>query len=769
MGIRLRRLLLRNVASYGVRHNEVDFTSLDYPLYVSGPNGAGKTTFFVDGLSFALFGSAYGLVRGAGRLIIPAGKRAGGEVLLELDRDGEIIIIRRLFDGRSWKVEIREGYGNNLKLVTNSVVEADNYIKRLLGLEYQSFINSIVVRQGDVYSFLNAKPSERRELLLNLLNINFEGVRNRLRSKIRDLEGELNAIERELSVLEEGLEYTSIEDIDKEINKINSDIASLDSNIKKLDEKLSEVESTINMLNEMIGKYSEKINSAKKLRGRIEEIWSNLGLDVKWRALDMGRIRDLVSSIIEYFSLIDSHEKAKSEIDRLESLMNYFDKVGELKNKLSNLNEEKSILINDALSRTGYEPSIDSVNLLTMQIGEFTSKLREIKERVRLLEDKSINKCPLCGQDITEEHRARLLSRLRKEYNILNKQYKEVSEKKNYLMNVLQRVRKLDDEIKLVLGKLEELDAIIKGYNLEDIRSKASMLKKTLADLGNKINDLAERLEKTGLSNNFLRELYRSRDLLSEVSLLIKDLIDLEESMASLDIEEITSKLDVAKDERENLLSAKYMAIARLESLRIRVKDLSQQREKLKRYLDLRNERERLHKEKRILNLLDEYVFRDSRFPRFLLKRLVEDILNSLVNDILKTFFPGASVDMVVAEEARGIDLIIYIDNVKREASTLSGGEKTLIGFAIRLGIGELIAGLGGGSSIDFLIIDEGFGALDEVNRDLVANAVGNLVDSGIYKQVIVISHESDLRNHPVFKSHIYVTRDGGYSNIEII
>ncbi|MCR8433652.1 MAG: hypothetical protein NDP24_05450, partial [Crenarchaeota archaeon] len=81
--------------------------------------------------------------------------------------------------------------------------------------------------------------------------------------------------------------------------------------------------------------------------------------------------------------------------------------------------------------------------------------------------------------------------------------------------------------------------------------------------------------------------------------------------------------------------------------------------------------------------------------------------------------------------------------------------------FAIRLAIGELITQI---FSITrrpkFLIIDEGFGMLDEENRELVANAIVRLQEEGIYEQIIVISHQQDLREHPAFRTIIEISKD---------
>jgi DNA repair exonuclease SbcCD ATPase subunit len=204
-------------------------------------------------------------------------------------------------------------------------------------------------------------------------------------------------------------------------------------------------------------------------------------------------------------------------------------------------------------------------------------------------------------------------------------------------------------------------------------------------------------------------------------------------------------------------------------NLRRDLKELEEQEKLFKKIKRLEGELAKLEKTLRIWRLLDNYVFAESMFPRSLLKSIVEDLLTSEVNRILSRIFPEASINLRVSEGGKGVELQIYINNVLRDRLTLSGGEKTLIGFAIRLGISSLVSHLhSGGTTPDFIIIDEGFGPLDEENKNLIAEMLGSLIEEEMYSQVIVISHETELKNHPVFKSIVDVTKEKGYSRLRI-
>jgi len=766
MGILLKRLVLRNVASYGTVGNSVDFSSLYYPAYVSGPNGAGKTTFFVDGLSFALFGSAYGLSRGAGKLFIPAGKKVGGEVLLELEWDGRIIRIRRWFEGGGWRVEVREISGSSRRLITSSSGEAVRFVQDMLGLDYDSFINSVVVRQGDVYSFLDAKPSRRRELLLNLLNINFQPIREKLREQLNERSGQLNRVEGKLTSIEGQLKFKDYKEIDAEKHEINHKISSTKKKIKDVKDRLEKLRKSIDELSGRLGRHKEKVEGIEKLRKNVRRLQKKLGLEDL--ELSPDAVTDLIKDIDQFTTLNTKIDNLKSSIKELKRIAELHTKFLELKQKYDELINSKASVIEEARSKTGLEPSRETLESLSSEMGALNGRLREIGESLALLEDPRSSTCPLCGQVISKEHRDNVLSSLRREKEEVLSKLVKINELKTYLNDVLKKIVGIETELTRLKGQIDSLESQLKGIEYKKVDADLSQKETELSKLKSELAIIRERFESRGLKPVNMDLLIKRRQELVELSVGLNQLRELEEELRGVDLEGMERELEGLRAKERKLNDDLVTFSLELQELEAQLRELDKQRSLLSDYIEAKKEKVVLEKEVRLLRLLDEYVFKESRFPRFLLKNLVEEVLVSLVNRYLKTIFANAYVDMRVGEEAKGIDVIVYINNVRREVSTLSGGEKTLIGFAIRLAIGELVAGLKGGRAVDFLIIDEGFGALDSVNRDLVATAVGNLVDSGLYKQVIVISHETDLMNHPVFKAYIYVSKERGVSNIKI-
>jgi exonuclease SbcC len=78
----------------------------------------------------------------------------------------------------------------------------------------------------------------------------------------------------------------------------------------------------------------------------------------------------------------------------------------------------------------------------------------------------------------------------------------------------------------------------------------------------------------------------------------------------------------------------------------------------------------------------------------------------------------------------------------KRSVSTLSGGETFLVSLALALSLAETLAG-SGGTRLDAIILDEGFGTLDDESLDTVASVLEGLAGKGL--MVGVITHVKEL------------------------
>lgn len=95
----------------------------------------------------------------------------------------------------------------------------------------------------------------------------------------------------------------------------------------------------------------------------------------------------------------------------------------------------------------------------------------------------------------------------------------------------------------------------------------------------------------------------------------------------------------------------------------------------------------------------------------------------------------------------------------------LSSGEKFIVAVSLAVAIGQSIYG---GRTVDTLIIDEGFGTLDDEKRPLMVNEIRRLSEEVLRGgRVIIVSHQADVCEE--FDSRYFVYKDDNkYAQVEL-
>ena len=100
-----------------------------------------------------------------------------------------------------------------------------------------------------------------------------------------------------------------------------------------------------------------------------------------------------------------------------------------------------------------------------------------------------------------------------------------------------------------------------------------------------------------------------------------------------------------------------------------------------------------------------------------------------------------------------------------RETSTLSGGETFLASLALALGLADVVQAEAGGTRIEALFVDEGFGTLDEQTLDEVMDVLDGLREGG--RVVGLVSHVAELRAR--IPAQVQVGKDRSGSTVRVL
>jgi DNA repair protein SbcC/Rad50 len=193
------RLILEGFGCYR-QAVEADFSGVDFFALV-GPTGSGKSTL-IDGLCFALYGTVprWGKENVIAQALAPAanacrvtlvfeaaGKRYGAVRALTRDRKGVVHTKEARLELLDPEIPADAPIGDILATSVDQIAEGPDWVKScvqdILGLTYEHFTQSVLLPQGRFSEFLQAKATDRQDLLVELLAF---GVYNTVGQRARE-------------------------------------------------------------------------------------------------------------------------------------------------------------------------------------------------------------------------------------------------------------------------------------------------------------------------------------------------------------------------------------------------------------------------------------------------------------------------------------------------------------------------------------------------------------------------------------------------------
>lgn len=174
--MKILRIKLRNLNSLRGEH-VVDFTK--EPLAsaqifaITGPTGAGKSTL-LDAMTLALYGQAarYQNDRNPENMMSRHSSDCLAEVIFSVNQQNyraewQLRRAKGKIDGKI-QAPLRYLYDANEMPMNRLATECTKEVERVTGLDYQRFLRSVLLAQGEFSRFLKASADERAELLESL-------------------------------------------------------------------------------------------------------------------------------------------------------------------------------------------------------------------------------------------------------------------------------------------------------------------------------------------------------------------------------------------------------------------------------------------------------------------------------------------------------------------------------------------------------------------------------------------------------------------------
>lgn len=709
---------------------------------IIGPNHVGKSTIVSDALMYALYGASRGSTVND---VISRGEQKA-TVTLEFTAQGtKYRIVRfRTRKGRSEAalyVADPEQVGGWRDLSEKNPAAAEEGLRDLLGMNADTARLTWMISQGDFGAFCDLQPAPRRRVLADAFNLGqyaelrtaAEGRRDRASKNLQAVDITRANVAARVESLNAPGPYPMLDDDEVEAagSKAEKTAEEFASRLANLDDP--QVQSRLVKAKDTLGVFEQSHRSAVEQHRRTVSHVRNV----------QAQSKSTVDALMKELSTAQEAQWAMTDMSA---------RVQAASQTVSGLEARVGAAREHGESLAG-EPS-----RLAAVLESITFTAKEIGEQIGTLQagrSKSEGVCFTCGQGLSDSDAELLIKAKGMQQDELRDRYRKVSGERTVatqaVANARAEVQALEADLVRARTELRTVEA--EAARVANQAGAVDRLQTQVADAKTQYEKATVEVEGVGPEPVIDQE--RLRVLRQDVTDAQKAVADASEGAGRR--QEYQQKVTAAREESRLMWQEKQrrtLVASELAQLRPKlaeaVKDVQSLTEQVKTY-----------------SLLVE-AFAPSGIPSMILAGVVEE-LNEDANEILGSLgADGLGVNVSTQrEKARGgVDekVMIYAITAHGEADykTLSGSEKFRVALAIRLGLARCIARRTG-SPVETIVMDEGWGALDEETKLAVQEVLSRLSTEF---SVFTVSHIDDVRS--AFPTVIDVSAESGTSRCTI-
>jgi DNA repair protein SbcC/Rad50 len=775
------------------RRQTVDLETAEF-FSLSGPTGSGKSSL-IDGMIFALYGRVPRLGARAVAPVISAGSDRA-RVSLHFEVRGERYVVSRIAERTDSGATVREarlesGEGTPM---ASGAGEVTREVEELLRLRFEDFTKTVVLPQGDFARFLNAGSRERRDLLRDLLGLDvYARVRDLANERKAEASGRAASARSQL----ESFQVPEPSNLDASRERM----AGLETLSKEIGARLEELGDAENA----VEKTQNELESLDEARRRLGEIHPPPHLDeLDDRLLSAREAESLATEALD--ATRAEVARIEAEIDTLpsdETIANVRAAHGELARvdqRISGLDLESA--------RASVEAAEEAMAASEARLGgaESAAAAARVTHAAHTVGETLVvgRPCPVCARevesipdfetppgldeldrDVAKAREAVVVAReglqtARAGATEAGARSSELTELRSTLVERLAGAPSLE-ELSSAEASLHDLRRCLK-----ETRAELERLEGALKRARRDHEEAAEALATVGKA---LREAHVLVARLSGVELdppssgSDDPIVEWKEFLtwrdAALDDLDDDRRLLVAglERERDRASSLRDGLVARLGSMGLPAekpydvtvaRELEVARNHLARLEEATERAVTLNKQLGAATRIEARAgalanhLRANGFERWLMAGAIAGLVGG-ANELLAQLSEGGF--SLEADEEGSFRIVDHRNaDELREVATLSGGETFLVSLALSLALAETLSAAGGGG-LDAIILDEGFGTLDEESLDVVAAVLEELAGRGL--MVGVITHVKELAARAPVRYQ--VTREPEGSTVEMM
>ena len=280
----------KNFLSTGNVFSEIQLDTSPATLIV-GANGAGKSTF-LDAMCYALFDKPFRKIT-KGQLVNAVNEK---ELLVELEFS---IGSREYMVRRGRKPNVFEIYLNNTKTKEEaSTLEQQKYLEQsILGLNYKSFTQVVVLGSSCFVPFMQLNPPTRREVIEDLLDIRiFSTMNGILKERIKGIKENIREVEYQFELAKNKVESQQalIEHLKEQSN---ANTARRKTEIKNIETEIRDITKSVD----------EDLKLSKSYEEKLEE-YVSVDTDLSQLRIYESRFKDKQKAFKKEYKFFESNE-----------------------------------------------------------------------------------------------------------------------------------------------------------------------------------------------------------------------------------------------------------------------------------------------------------------------------------------------------------------------------------------------------------------------------------------------------------------------------
>ena len=362
--MRFDRIRLESFKCYG----DVDLGLDSGVTVIHGPNGSGKSTL-LEACFFALYGSS--ALSTTLDEVVTIGEE---EMAVELwfTHAGDSFHIQREVRHRGDSARTTKCVLETPEGTVEGAMDVRAQVTEMLRMDAEAFVNCAYVRQGEVNKLINASPSDRQDMLDDLLQLGrLEEYRERASDARVGVKRVLDDKQGALGELDEQIEQKESESLHEQRNECRSALAEVTSDREEYEQNRERARETRDRAEEILAEHEQK-------RERLSTLGSEID-DLRERIRETERERESLADRID-----DCRDELVAARERRDSLLDGLD-LGEHGDGAADTEAAQAQLRETAQTqRSAVEAEIEA---LTEEIREQSVEKQEHEgERERLLE-----------------------------------------------------------------------------------------------------------------------------------------------------------------------------------------------------------------------------------------------------------------------------------------------------------------------------------------------------------------------------------------------